>query len=189
MGIRKETLLVIICSSFSLLCHLSNFLFCVLLLVLTSSFFHFSSVPSLFFLLYLLLLSSTHIVIIIIIIIIIIVSFSPHYNLIVFHWCLSYRKSPQVSRTLLSILINLSSAAVWMVLAYAPISLFQLPYQALVISSNPPISIGISLTFMFQCFLVLWQGLSTCLSFHFLWFSLICRHSKVNYSAGSLFFC
>ena len=33
---------------------------------------------------------------------------------------------------------------------------------------NMPITIGIIITFMFPSFLVLWQGLSTCLSFHFL---------------------
>ena len=40
------------------------------------------------------------------------------------------------------------------------------------IVSNAPITIGIIVIFMFPSFLVLWQGLSTFLSFRFLWFSL-----------------
>ena len=40
----------------------------------------------------------------------------------VFHWSLSNSKSPQVSRTLLSILADLSNAVVLMVLCFSPIS-------------------------------------------------------------------
>ena len=41
--------------------------------------------------------------------------FSHQRKLIVFHWSLSYSKSPQVSRTLLNILADLNNAVVWMV--------------------------------------------------------------------------
>ena len=57
-----------------------------------------------------------------IIIIILLLSFSHQYKLIVFHWSLSDSKSPQVSRTLLSILANLNNGVVWMVSACLSIS-------------------------------------------------------------------
>ena len=50
--------------------------------------------------------------------------------------------------------------------------LFQLLSQALWTVPSALITIGITLTLMFRVFLVLWQGLSICLSFRFLWFSL-----------------
>ena len=43
------------------------------------------------------------------------ISFSHLRYLMVFHWSLSGNKSPQVSRTLLSILADLNNAVVWMV--------------------------------------------------------------------------
>ena len=48
-------------------------------------------------------------------------------ELIVFHWTLSDIKSPQVSRTLLSILANINNAVIWMVLILPPI-LSTLPF-------------------------------------------------------------
>ena len=42
-------------------------------------------------------------------------SFSRQCQLMIFHWCLSDSKSPQVYRTLLSILTNLNNAVVWIV--------------------------------------------------------------------------
>ena len=42
----------------------------------------------------------------------------------VFHWSLSNSKAPQVSRTLLSILLDFNSAMVWMVSISFPLSLF-----------------------------------------------------------------
>ena len=42
-------------------------------------------------------------------------SFSHQHYPMVFHWSLSDSKSPQVSRTLLSILAVLNNAVVWMV--------------------------------------------------------------------------
>ena len=41
--------------------------------------------------------------------------FSHRFKLIVFHWSLSDRKSPQISRTLLSILAALNNSEVWMI--------------------------------------------------------------------------
>ena len=72
----------------------------------------------------------------------------------VFHWSLSSSKSPQDSRTLLSILIVLNNAVVGMVSTRPPTSksssLFNNP---LVTVPNAPITIAIIVTFTFQnCF-------------------------------------
>ena len=71
----------------------------------------------------------------------------------VFHWSLSDSKSPQVSRTLLSILAVLNNVVVWMVSSRPPASkssnLFSNP---LVTVLNPPITIGIIVTCMFHSF-------------------------------------
>ena len=72
----------------------------------------------------------------------------------VFHWSLSASKSPQISRTLLSIPDVLNYAIVWMVSTRPPTSkssrhfnnpLFTLP-------KAPIIPVGIIVTFMFHCF-------------------------------------
>ena len=66
----------------------------------------------------------------------------------VFHWNLNDSKSPQVSRTLLSILAVLNNVVVWMLSTRLPISKFSSPFN------NPlpkaPITIGIIVTFMFH---------------------------------------
>ena len=71
----------------------------------------------------------------------------------VFHWRLSDNKSPQVSRTLLSILAVFNNVVVWMVSTRSPTSkssrLFNNP---LVTVPKAPIPIGIVVTFMFHSF-------------------------------------
>ena len=71
----------------------------------------------------------------------------------VFHWRLSDSKSPQVSRTLLSILAVFSNAIAWMTFTWPPTSkssrLFNNP---LVTVPKTPITTGIIVTFMFHCF-------------------------------------
>ena len=51
------------------------------------------------------------------------------------------------------------------------------------IVASAPVTIGITSTFMPHRFLVLWEGVSTCLSFRFLWFSFCGKFSFifVNY--------
>ena len=75
--------------------------------------------------------------------------FSHHRHLMVFHWS----KSPQVSRTLLSILTVLNKVVVWMVSPRPPTSksspLFSNP---LVTVTNASITIGIIVTCMFHSF-------------------------------------
>ena len=71
----------------------------------------------------------------------------------VFHWSLSDSKSPQVSRTRLSILAVLSNAVVWIVSTRPPTSKSSRPLNnPLVTVPNSPITIGTIVTFMFHSF-------------------------------------
>ena len=71
----------------------------------------------------------------------------------VFHWSLSDSKSPQVSRTLLSILAVLNNAVVWRVSTRPPTSESSSPFSNHLVSvPNAPISIGIIVTYMFHSF-------------------------------------
>ena len=68
----------------------------------------------------------------------------------VFHWGLSDSKSPQVSRTLLSILAVLNNAVVRMVASSPPTSKSNSPFNnPLFTVPKEPITIGIIVTFMF----------------------------------------
>ena len=71
----------------------------------------------------------------------------------VFNWSLSDSKSPEVSRTLLSILAVLNNAVVWMVSTRPPTSKSSSPFvNPLVTVPNAPITIGIIVTCMFYSF-------------------------------------
>ena len=71
----------------------------------------------------------------------------------VFHWSLSDSKSPQVSRTLLSILAVLNNAVVWMVSTRPPTSKSSSPFSnPLVTVPNAPITIGVIVICMFHSF-------------------------------------
>ena len=71
----------------------------------------------------------------------------------VFHWSLSDSKSPQVSRTLLSILAVLNNAVVWLVSTRPQTSKSSSPFSnPLVTVPNGPITIGIIVTCMFHSF-------------------------------------
>ena len=72
----------------------------------------------------------------------------------VFHRCLSDSKSPQVSRTLLCILGDLNNAIVWMVSICPLTSKSSSPCtNPLVAVPSTPITIGVTITFMFRSFL------------------------------------
>ena len=58
-------------------------------------------------------------------------------------------ESPQVSRTILSILVDLINGLVWMV---STCPLISKSFSPLVIVPSAPITIGITATFMFYCF-------------------------------------
>ena len=80
-------------------------------------------------------------------------SFSHQLTLMVFHRSLSDSKSPQVSRTLLSILAVLNNVVVCMVSTRLPTSKsFSSCSNPLVTVPNAPITIGIILTCMFHSF-------------------------------------
>ena len=109
----------------------------------------------------------------------------------VFHWSLRDSKSPQVSRTRLSILAVLSNAVVWIVSTRPPTSkssrLFNNP---LVTVPNAPITIGTIVTFMFHSFFQFSSKVKVLiLLFTFLQiYSVVHRDSKVNNFADSLSF-
>ena len=70
-----------------------------------------------------------------------------------FHWRLSDSKSPQVSRTFLSILAVFSHAVVWMVYTRPPTSKSSSPFNnPLVTVPKAPITFSIIFTFMFHSF-------------------------------------
>ena len=71
----------------------------------------------------------------------------------VFHWSLSDTKSPQVSRTILSILAVPNNVVVWMVSTRPPASESSSPFDnPLVTVPNALVLIGIIVTFMFRSF-------------------------------------
>ena len=71
----------------------------------------------------------------------------------VFHWRLSDSKSPQVSRTLLSILAVFNNAVVWMASTRLSTSTSSRPFNnPLVTVPKATITIGIIVTFMFHSF-------------------------------------
>ena len=71
----------------------------------------------------------------------------------VFHWSLSDSKSPQVSRTLLSIPTILNNAVVWMVSTRPSTSKSSSPFcNPLVTVPKAPITISIIVTWMFHSF-------------------------------------
>ena len=119
-----------------------------------------------------------------------------------FHWSLGGSKSPQASRTLLSILVNLNNAEVWMVVLNDGVGLMvstrpvtsksPSPFNnPLVIVPKAPITIGIIVTFMFHSFFFNSLARSRYFFFFFTFFrfySVVSRDSKVDNFANSLFF-
>ena len=90
----------------------------------------------------------------------------------VFHWSLSDSKSPQVSRTLLSILAVLNNAVVWMVYTRPPTSKSSSPFSnPLVTVPNAPITIG---------------GIVTCMSHSF--FNSLARSRYLSFFSHSFSF-
>ena len=72
----------------------------------------------------------------------------------VFHWSLIDCKSLQVSRTLLSVLADFNNTVVWMVSAGRPISnsFSSLTKTLGILPPNAPITVGITVTFIFLSF-------------------------------------
>ena len=107
----------------------------------------------------------------------------------VFHWSLSDSKSPQVSRTLLSILAALNNAVVWMVSTRPPTSKSSSPFSnPLVAVPNAPITISIIVTCMFHSFFQFSSKVKVLIILFtfFQFYSVVSRNSKVDYFASSL---
>ena len=123
------------------------------------------------------------------------VSFSCQLQSMVFHWRLIDRKYLQVTRTLLNILANLNNAVIWMV-SIRPL-IFKssiLIISPLVSVQSEEITIGITITFMFQSFFFSSRARSRYLSFFFSFFFFFClfypvisRNGKFLRSAGFFF--
>ena len=110
----------------------------------------------------------------------------------VFLWSLSDSKSPQVSRTLLSILSVLNNEIVWMVSNPPPCSKSSSPFSnPIVIAPNATIKIGIIITFMFSSFFQFPSKVEVLILLFtfFQFYSVFSRDSKVDNFASSLFFC
>ena len=108
----------------------------------------------------------------------------------VFHWILSDSKSPQVSRTRLSILAVLSNAVIWILSTRPPTSKSSRPFNnRLVIVPKALIIIGTIVTFMFHSFFQFSNKVEVLiLLFTFLQiYSVVPRDSKVDNFANSLF--
>ena len=108
----------------------------------------------------------------------------------VFHWSLSESKSPQVSRTLLSILAVFNNAVVWMVSTRPPTSKSSMPFNnPLITVLKAPITIGISVTFVFHSFFNSPSKVQVLTSFFtfFQFYSVVSRDRKIENFANSLF--
>ena len=99
----------------------------------------------------------------------------------VFNWSLSDSKSPQVSRTILSILAVLNDSIVLIVSTRPPNSKSPSPFNnPLVTVPKAPITIGIIVTFMFHSFFFQFPSKVDVLIFLFIFFqfySLVSRDS------------
>ena len=111
------------------------------------------------------------------IIILLLESFSMIYN-----WSLSDNKSPQLSRTLLSILADLNNAGIWI------ISMPSCPFiKPLVTVLRAPTTFCITVTFIFHCF---FQFTGIYSSFHFLSILYFCQPRQQSPQFGKfLYFC
>ena len=118
-------------------------------------------------------------------------SFSHLCEPMVSHWSLSNSKSLQVSRTLPSILTDLNNAVVLTVSTRPVIPKSSRPFiNPLVTVLRPPITIGITVTFMFHSFFQFPSKVQV-LNFLFAFFQfypVVNRDSKVHNPASSRFF-
>ena len=117
------------------------------------------------------------------------------------HWGLSYNKSSQVSRSLLSILADLNNAVVVMVSTRPLISKTAIPCtNPLVTVPRPPITVGITVTFMFHSLFSSLERSRYLSLFFFFFFFFFCfpsvlpcghpkRQSPQFYSFVFCFFC
>ena len=104
------------------------------------------------------------------------------------HWSLSNSKSPQVTKTLLSILAVLNNVVVWMVSTRPPTSKSSSPFNnPLVTAPKAPITISIIVTFMFQSFFT-YIARSWYLSFFSLLFQFLRVFNEIRVTASLVMF-
>ena len=116
-------------------------------------------------------------------------SFSHKRYLMVFQLSLSDSKFPQVSRTLLSILIDLNNAVVWMMSSRPFISKSFGPFiNPLMTVSSAPIIIGINVAFRFHSFFSSLVRSRYLFFFHFLSIFLCGQPGKLSWQFGKFFF-
>ena len=116
--------------------------------------------------------------------------FSLQHRLMVFYWSLWDSKFPKVSRTLLSNLLDLNSAVVWIVCTRCLFSIAPSPFKdTLVIIPSTLVTIGITVIFMLHSFCFFFNSLkrSRYLSLFLQFYSMVCRDGKVKNSASSVF--
>ena len=109
----------------------------------------------------------------------------------VFHWSLSDSKSPQVFRTLLSILAVHNNVVVWMVSIHPLISKSSSPFNnPLVTVPKAPITICIIAIFMFHSFFQFSSKVEVLilLFIYFQFYSEVSWDSKLHNFSSSLFF-
>ena len=108
----------------------------------------------------------------------------------VFRWRLSDSKSPQVSKTLLSILTVFNNAVVLMVSTRSPTSKSSRHFNnPLVTVPKAPITIGIIVTFLFHSFFLFSSKVEVLISLFtfFQFYTVVSRDSKVDNLADFLF--
>ena len=112
----------------------------------------------------------------------------------VFHWSLNDSKSPQLFRTLLSILAVLNNDVVWMVSTHPPTSKSSSPFNnPSVTLPKAPITIVVIVIVMFHSLFVFLKfpekvQILILLFTFFQFYSVVNRYSKVHNFANSLFF-
>ena len=124
--------------------------------------------------------------------ILLLLEFFTSASAVVFHRSLSDSMSPQVSRSLLSILAFLNNVVIWMVSTRSPTSKSSSPFSNLLVTvTNAPITFGMIVTFMFHSFFQFPSKvevqilLSTFFQFH----HVVSRNSQFDNFAKSLFCC
>ena len=109
----------------------------------------------------------------------------------VLYWSLSDSKSPQVSRTLLSILAVFNNAVVWMVSTRPPTTKSFRPFNnPLVTVPKAHITIGTMVTFMCHIFFQFFSKVEVLILLFtfFQFYSVVNRDSKVDNFVNSLFY-
>ena len=106
--------------------------------------------------------------------------------MVVFHWSLCNSKYPQVTTTLLA---DLKNNVVWMVSIFPPISnCSNRLSNTFETFPSAPTRIGITITYIFHSFSLVWWSPNICLSFNFLLFSFCGPLNRQNSISQQILF-